>query len=56
MQNVLVWEVIVSVILSKKMYMYTCPIPNDFLARDISLYSSKLVDKKEILRTVSNKS
>jgi hypothetical protein len=29
-----------------------CHIPNGF--RDISLYSSKIVDKKEILRTVSN--
>jgi hypothetical protein len=24
------WEVIVLVILSKKVYIYTCPIPNDF--------------------------
>jgi hypothetical protein len=39
------WTVIVSVILSKKcVYMYMCPIPN----------GSKTVDKKEILRTVSN--
>jgi hypothetical protein len=30
-----------------------CPIPNGFQDRDISLYSSKIVDK-EILRTVSN--
>jgi hypothetical protein len=29
-----------------------CPIPNGF--RVISLYSSKTVGKKEILRTVSN--
>jgi hypothetical protein len=34
--------------------MYMCPIPNGFRDRDISLYSSKIVDKKEILRTVSN--
>jgi hypothetical protein len=47
-------EVIVSVILSKKVYMYMCPIPNSFRDRAISLYSSKIVDKKEILRTVSN--
>jgi hypothetical protein len=47
-------EVTVSVILSKKLYMYMCPIPNGFRDRDISLYSSKIVDKKEILRTVSN--
>jgi hypothetical protein len=35
------WEVTVSVILSKKSYMYTCPIPNGFRDRAISLYSSK---------------
>jgi hypothetical protein len=29
-----------------------CPIPNGFW--DISAYSSEIVDKKEILRTVSN--
>jgi hypothetical protein len=50
------WEVIVSVILSKKVYMYMCPIPNVFQHRAISLYSSKIVYKKEILRTVSNTS
>jgi hypothetical protein len=32
------WEVIVSAILSKKVYMYTCPIPNGFRGRAISLY------------------
>jgi predicted transport protein len=48
-------EVIVSVILSKKkVYMYMCSIPNGFRDRAISLYSSKTVDKKELLRTVSN--
>jgi hypothetical protein len=49
-------EVIVSVILSKKVYMYihVCPIPNGFRDRAISLYSFKIVDKKEILRTVSD--
>jgi hypothetical protein len=31
-----------------------CPIPKDFRDRAISLYSSKIVDKEEILRTVSN--
>jgi hypothetical protein len=35
-------------------YMYMCPIPNGFRDRTISLYSSKIVDRKEILRTVSN--
>jgi hypothetical protein len=46
------WEVIVSVSLGKKFYMYMYPIPNGFRDRAISLYSSS--DKKEILRTVSN--
>jgi hypothetical protein len=31
-----------------------CPIPNGFRNRAISQYSSRIVDKKEILRTVSN--
>jgi hypothetical protein len=35
------WEVTVSAILSKKVCMYTCPIPNG-------------VDQKERLHTVSN--
>jgi hypothetical protein len=50
----LFWEVIVSVIQSKKINIYVCPIPNGFWETAISLYSSKTVDKKEILRTVSN--
>jgi hypothetical protein len=36
------------------MYMYMRPIPNGFRDRVISLYSSKIVDNKEILPTVSN--
>jgi hypothetical protein len=48
------WEVTVSVIVSTKVYMYMCPLPDGFRDRAISLYSSKIVDKKEILRTVSN--
>jgi hypothetical protein len=31
-----------------------CHIPNGFRNRDISLYSSKIVDNKEILHTVSS--
>jgi hypothetical protein len=31
-----------------------CPIANGFRNTAISLHSSKIVDKKEILRTVSN--
>jgi hypothetical protein len=38
----------------KKVYIYMCPIPNGFRDRAISLYSYKIVDKKDILRTVSN--
>jgi hypothetical protein len=37
----------------QNLYMYMCPISNGFRDRAISLYSSKIVDKKEILRTVS---
>jgi hypothetical protein len=37
-----------------KVYMYMCPIPIGFRDIAISLYSSKIIDKKEILRTVSN--
>jgi hypothetical protein len=48
------WEVTVSVTLSKKVYMYMCPIPNGFRDKGVSLYSSKTVGEKEILRTVSN--
>lgn len=47
------WEVIVSVILSKKVYMYVCPIAKGFRDRDISLDSCKIVDK-EMLLIVSN--
>jgi hypothetical protein len=36
------------------MYMHIRPIPNGLRDGAISLYSSKIVDKKEILRTVSN--
>jgi hypothetical protein len=42
----ILWEVIVSVILSKNIYMYTCPIPNSLRDRAISQYSSKIVDRK----------
>jgi hypothetical protein len=38
----------------QKVYMYMCPIPNGFRDRAISLYTSKIVYKKEILPTVSN--
>jgi hypothetical protein len=34
------WDVIVSAILSKKVYMYMCPIPYGFRDRAISLYSN----------------
>ena len=50
------WEVIVSVILSKNVYMNMCLIPNGCRERVIWMYDRKIVDKKEILRvrTVSN--
>jgi len=50
------WEVIVSVILSKNVYMNMCHIPNGFRDRAIWMYNRKIVNKKEILlvRTVSN--
>jgi hypothetical protein len=38
----------------QKLYMYKCPIPNSSQDRATSLYSFKIVDKKEILCTVSN--
>jgi hypothetical protein len=47
-------QVMVSVMLSRKVYMYMCSIPNSFRDTAISLYSSKTVHKKEILRTVPN--
>jgi hypothetical protein len=46
------WEVIVSIILRKKVYMYVCPIPNDFRDRVISLYSSKLVFIAQVTKLV----
>jgi hypothetical protein len=39
----------------KNVYVYMHPIPNGFRDRAISQYSSKIVDKKEILHTVSKK-
>ena len=55
-QSSVFWEVIVSVILSKKLYMNTCPVPNGFRDRAIWMNNRKIVDKKVILRvrTVSN--
>jgi hypothetical protein len=34
------WEVILLAILSRKVYIYMCPIPNGFRDRAISLYST----------------
>jgi hypothetical protein len=48
------WDFIVSVILSKIVYMYMCPIPNGFRGGDSSLYSCRIIDKRKILRTVSH--
>jgi hypothetical protein len=54
--NVNIWEVILSDILSKKkiIYIYMCRIQNGFRDRAISLYSSKIVNKEDILRIVYN--
>jgi hypothetical protein len=38
-------EVIVSVILSKKLYMYVYPIPNGFRDRAVSLYTVQTSNK-----------
>jgi hypothetical protein len=43
------WDVTVTAILSRKIYMYMCSLPNGFRDRDISLYSYKIVDTKGIL-------
>ena len=49
------WEVIVSVILSKNVYMNMCPIPNGFRDRAIWMYNRKIVDKDILrVRDVSN--
>jgi len=40
------WDIIVSVILSKNLYMYTCPIPNGLRDIAISLCSVKLLIKR----------
>jgi hypothetical protein len=42
----LFWQVIVSAILSKKLYMYMCSVPNGFQDRAISLCSCKILIKK----------
>jgi hypothetical protein len=38
----------------KKIYVYMCPILDGFRDTAISLYSSEIVDREEILRTVSS--
>jgi hypothetical protein len=48
------WEFVVLAILSEKLNMYMCLISNGFRDRAISLYSFKIVAKKETLLTVSN--
>ena len=40
------WEVIVSVILSKKLYMNMCPIPNGFRDRAIWMQTAELLIRK----------
>jgi hypothetical protein len=48
------WEVIVSVILRKTVYMYFCPLRNGSRDRAISPYSCKIVEKKKVLHTFSH--
>jgi hypothetical protein len=43
------------VVVSNKMHEYLCLIPIGFQNRDISLYGSKTVEKKDIQRIVGNK-
>jgi hypothetical protein len=38
-ERTIFWKLIVSVILSKKLYVYMCPIPNGFRDRAITLYT-----------------
>jgi hypothetical protein len=38
---------------SKNVHMHMCPVPNGFRDRILSLCTSKVVDKKEVLYTVS---
>jgi hypothetical protein len=33
-------------------FLYMCPIPNDFWDITVALYSSKTVDKKDVLHIV----
>jgi hypothetical protein len=37
-----------------KIYMCLCPIPNGYRDTAISLYTYKIINEKEILRTVSD--
>ena len=46
------WEVIVSVILSKKLYMNMCPIPNGFRYRAIWMQTAKLLIRKRYYQYV----
>lgn len=50
----IILEVTVSVIPRKQVYMYMRHIPKGFRNTVISLYSSRIVDNKGILRTISN--
>jgi hypothetical protein len=43
------WEVTVSVILSKKLYMYMCPIPNGFRDRAFHFKVPKLLIKRHYI-------
>jgi hypothetical protein len=44
------WEVVVLTILSKKVYLYMCPIPSGFRDRAISLHCSTVVSHEALRR------
>lgn len=54
MESPIYWEVIVPVILSKKICVYIYPIPNCYRGRAILFYSFEILGKNDIVRSVSN--
>jgi hypothetical protein len=48
------WEVIVSAILSKKMYMYICPIPNGFRDRAMHVIA-RIKERQDALRRATRR-
>jgi hypothetical protein len=50
----ILWEVIVSVILSKKVYVYMCPIPNGFRDRAMNVIA-RINKRQDALRQATLK-